>query len=183
MRARPFTSVIAALALIAAAPAPAPSQGEVAQCTRGMLPIPDNKLRRSIDELKRMAPELSFRTEEPCGQERATARALTRTLHKDHLKRVVGYELVKILHARGYFTVERFRMAKPNDVRALEVALDQCEPRCKLKIEENTCLRHFVVGEDVVFMVSSAIGCNESIEKLRLIEGLFSSSPERSPGP
>lgn len=171
MGAHPVMGFLAVLA--ASASAIAPAHGQVSSCSSGMLPIPDGRLQRSVDELKVKNPDLTFQAEDPCGQAKATTRALRRTLHRDYLKRAAGYEFVKVLRGDWYFTIERFRIPNPADRRGLVAALRRCGPHCKLAIEENTCLRHFVAGDDAVFMVSAAAACRGSAEKFLQVKDYF----------
>ncbi len=143
-------------------------RAQVSQCTQKMSPIPGEALQRSIDLLKAKFPALTFPTEEPCGHAKATVQALTRTLRRNYLKSLVGYDLVKIVSGESYFTVERFKVGNPKDLRGLASALKGCN-FCGLEIEASTCLDHFVTADSVVLMTSSAVGCSDNVEKFKLI--------------
>ena len=161
-----------------------PAQGQVAQCLQSvpkLSPFQDGWLQRSVDELKAKHPALTFQREEPCGHAKATVNALARTLRRNYLKSITGYELVKLVSGDYYFTVERFRLRGPKDLDLLKKALKSCH-LCKLEIEENTCLDHFFSADSAVFMISSAAGCKDNAEKFRLIQQSFLSSEGASAG-
>lgn len=180
MIARAIVTVLAALCASEPIQAPAPTAPRVAQCTEGMRPIADGRLERAVESLGARHPDLAFSTESACAQARETARALRRTLRRDHLKGAVGYEFVMVVRGESYFTMERFRMPKASDLRELESALQRCGPHCKLSIEENTCLRYFVSDRDVLLMISSATGCRANTELFEEARAYF--LPERGVG-
>jgi hypothetical protein len=152
-----------------------PAQGQVLQCKKNdTVAFSDGRLQSAIEALKLKFPGLDFQTDEPCKHAKTTTTALARTLRHDYLKNITGFEYVKILNGDWYFTVERFKVRKANDQAKLETALKKCQ-HCKLAIEENTCLAHFVSGDNVVFMISSATGCKDNSEKFQQIQQSFPS--------
>jgi hypothetical protein len=142
-----------------------PAQGQTTSCTEGMSPIPDGRLQHAMSLLKAMYPDVAFQgDEEPCRHARETINALRRTLRRNYLTHVIGYEVSKVIDGDEYFTVERFRSSSSRQMRSLDRALQNSGSK-KLKGEANTNYEHFVIGDTVVLMICSARGCQESVKK------------------
>ena len=133
----------------------APAKSQVQQCTDGMPPIRDGWLQHSVEKLKLEHPHISFQGRDiPCDQARYTVRALYRTLDRNHLKSIAGYEFVKIINGEGYFTVEHFKSKRPKDLQSLATALKN-NRFPTLIIEPSTAYEYFLADDSFVIMISS----------------------------
>lgn len=151
----------------------APLEAQVQACAERMRPITDGRLQRTIDELKTKNSGLEFQPDEhPCQHGRETISALSRTLGRNYLTRLSGYEFVKIINGEGYFTVERFKSLARIDLTKLETALKRRTPR-KLAIEANTSYDVFVGGESLVLMISSGVGYDANSKLFHQIQQTF----------
>jgi hypothetical protein len=148
-------------------------EAQVQDCAERMGPIADGRLQHAIDKLKTANPGLEFQPDEhPCLQVRETILALSRTVGRNYLTRLSGYEFVKIVNGEGYFTIERFKSRAPGDLAALEAALKRRTPH-KLAIEANTSYGAFVGGESLVLMTSSGVGSDANSKLFRQIQQTF----------
>lgn len=136
---------------------PRPVQ-QVQSCPDGPDAIRDRRLDRAIGTLTRRVPQLRFQPDdEPCLHLKTSIRVLARTVRKDYLTGLSGYEFVKIVHGEGYLQVERFRSSAPRDLEQLRDALLARAPR-SLVTEASTRYSVFVSSGDLILMVSSATG-------------------------
>lgn len=157
----------------------ASARAQVLRCAKTGSPVPDGRLQAAIDELKQTHPELAFpQDDDPCGHEKATARAIARTFGRSYMRSVAGYELVKVVNAESYFTVERFRIGNASDLCQLEGALEKCRPFCSFAVEEATCVGAFRDRDDLVLMVSSANGCRRNWELFQQVRAQLVSPPQ-----
>lgn len=135
----------------------------------------DDWLLRSVQELKTKHPDVKFQSDsQPCEHARETVNAFTATLDHNYLKRFDGYQFAKILTQNGYFTVERFTIPDPESMRLLNQALAKRHSR-KLQIEANTKYDYFILGNSIVFMVSSAVGSDQNTIMFRELQQDFTS--------
>ncbi|WP_374327008.1 hypothetical protein [Azonexus sp.] len=152
-----FAAAITAcfLAILAA---PGEAGAQVQACTHKLAPITDEHLAQAVASLLRQHPELVVQTDDaPCRHARETARAIFRTVGRDHLKHLTGHEVVKLINGESYFTVERFRSAAPGELQKLAGALDDVRGR-KLRSEANTVYAYFLSDDSLILMISSAAG-------------------------
>ena len=165
---------IAAMTLISLAIVSLPAQSQVLQCAERMSSIPDGWLQRSIVELKLEYPNIGFQADDQaCQHATDTIKALTKTLGRNYLKGISGYEFAKIINGQEYFTVERFKSRTPKDLQALETALKDNRSH-KLKIEANTSYEYFRAGDSIVIMISSATGREDNSKMFRKIQNILS---------
>jgi hypothetical protein len=158
---------------------PAPLEPQVQHCAETIRPITDGRLQRAIDDLKSKNPGLEFQPDEhPCLHARETISALSRTLGRNYLTGLSGYELVKVINGEGYFTVERFKSGARNDLTKLETALTRRTPH-KLATEANTSYDVFVGGESLVLMTSSGVGEDANSKLFHQIHQTFGGTPPR----
>jgi len=167
-----FTTIITVFFL---AIAPAPAMSQVLRCTSQMSSIQDDWLQNSVTKLKQEHPDIGFQgDDQPCQQAKSTVQALTRTLGRNYLKSIAGYEYVQVTNGEGYFTLERFKSKNPKNLQALATALEK-NPSHKLKIESNIRYEYFLAGGSIVIMISSAIGQDENSKLFSQIRQTFSS--------
>jgi hypothetical protein len=160
-----------------------PAQAQVMRCAESMQPIADDSLQRAAAALLAKDPQITFQQDDqPCSQARNTSSALARTVGRNYLTRVSGFEFVNVQRGDSYFTIERFRTGTPGELRKLETALNSRKPR-KLKIEANTRYDVFVAGDMLVLMVSSAVGSEENVKLFRHVQQLFQSVAPVKPPP
>ena len=158
---------------LAAALASASVDAQVMGCREGMQPIEDGRLQRSVAGLKAGHPGLEFTLDErPCVHARATIAALTRTVSRNFLTRLSGYEFVAVANGEGYFTIERFKSRRSGDLAALETALTGRVSR-KLVIEGNTVYDVFMAGDTLVLMISSSRGYEANAMLFRQLRETF----------
>lgn len=156
---------------------PACLQAQVQPCTHKMQAITDGRLQQAIDELKTRNPNLQFQSDEnPCQHASETISALSRTLRRNYLTRLSGYEFVKIINGESYFTVERFKSHIPGDLTRLDAALQRHTPH-KFAIEANTRYDVFVAGEGLILMTSSATGYDANSTLFHQLEQTFKAAP------
>jgi hypothetical protein len=137
---------------------PGDAGAQVQPCTQKLAPIADDRLAQAVASLLRQHPELQVQTDAaPCQHARETARAIFRTVGRDHLKRLSGYELVKLINGESYFTVERFRTSSPDELQKLASDLESVRGK-KLRREANTVYAYFLVDDSLILMISSAAG-------------------------
>jgi hypothetical protein len=159
---------------------PRTADAQVLRCSERMSLIRDGVLQRSIDKLKSLHPSVTFQTnDQPCQHARDTVSALVRTVGRNHLTHVSGYELVKVLNGEGYFTIERFASGDAGSLRALESALKRRNPH-KLAVEANAYYAVFMSGSTIVLMTSSGIGHESNKAMFEQVQQYFESS-ERPP--
>ena len=159
---------------------PVPAKSQVLQCTVGMPPIQDDWLQHSVEKLKLEHPDISFQDcDKPCEQASYTVKALNRTLGRNYLKSIAGYEFVKIINGEGYFTVERFKGKRPRDLQALATALKNNRSRT-LKIESGTAYKYFLTGDSIVIMISSFAEWDANSKMFWEVQQTFSSSATTS---
>ena len=159
---------------------PAQAQVQVLQCTDKMPLISDDWLQHSVVKLKLAHPDISFQADvNPCQQATDTTMALTKTLGRNHLKNISGYEFVKIINGEEYFTVERFKSKNPKDLQALATGLKKNSSH-KLKIESNTCYEYFLASDNIVIMISSATGCEANSKMFWELHQTFTSLAAKS---
>jgi hypothetical protein len=169
-------TLIAIAALFSLAIISLPAHSQVQQCTEGMAPIADGRLRHAVEELKSSSPSIELqRDEQPCQHARDTAKALVRTLGRNYLKGLSGYEFAKIVNGEAYFTVERIRTRNARDLQALAKALNNHRSR-KLKIEANTSYDYVLADDSILFMTSSAVGREENSKMFEQLRLVFSSA-------
>jgi hypothetical protein len=167
------TLVAAVMCCLLAGVFPALFEAQVQHCAEKMRPINDGRLQRAIDELKTKNPGLEFQSDEnPCLHCRETLSALSRTLGRNYLTGISGYEFVKIINGEGYFTIERFESSARSDLTKLETALKRRTPH-KLAIEANTSYEVFVGGESLVLMTSSGVGYDANSKLFHQIQQTF----------
>jgi hypothetical protein len=153
----------------------APVKSQVLQCTDGMPPIRDGWLQHSVEKLKLEHPHIGFRGDDkPCLHARHTVKSLNRTLGRNHLKSIAGYEFVVIVNGEGYFTVERFKSKHPRDLQALATALKN-NPSRILKVEAFTSYEYFMAGDNIVIMISSATAHDINSKMFWEVQQTFSS--------
>ncbi len=153
--------------------ASAPLGAQVMSCTDGMPPIEDGRLQRSVLELKARNPGIELKHDErPCVHARATISALTRTVSRNFLTRLSGYELAAIVNGEGYFTIERFKSRRSADLAGLDAALSGRASR-KLVIEANTVYDLFMAGDTLVLMISSSRGYEANAMLFRQVREMF----------
>jgi hypothetical protein len=158
-----------------------PAQAQVLRCTEKMQQIADDWLERSVEALKTQDPQIAFpHDDQPCRHARETSAALVRTVARNYLTGLSGYEFVKVLKGDSYFTIERFTSRMPADLRKLEAALNRNHPR-KLRIEANTTYDVFMAGDTLVLMISSAVGADENAKLFRHVQQVFSSAAASVP--
>lgn len=152
-----FAAAITAC-LLAISAIPGDAWAQIQTCTQKLAPIADERLGQAVATLLRQHPELVVQADEvPCRHAKETARAISRTVGRDHLRRLTGYELVKLINGESYFTVERFRISSPDELQKLASALDGVRGR-KLRSEANTVYAYFLVDDSLIMMISSAAG-------------------------
>jgi hypothetical protein len=155
--------------------APALAQSQILQCINQMPPISDDWLQRSVEKLKLAYPGISFQSDDnPCQQARDTIKALTKTLGRNYLKNISGYEYVKIINGDEYFTLERFRSKNQKELQALATGLNKNWSH-KLKIESNTSYEFFLASDSIVIMISSATGRKANSKLFRDVRKTFTS--------
>ncbi len=173
-------NLFAAITLFFLAIVPLPAKSQVLQCTDGIPPIRDGWLQHSVEKLKLENPDIIFQgRDKPCEQARYTVKALNRTLGRNYLKSIAGYEFVKIINGEGYFTVERFKSKCPRDLQALATALKNNRSRT-LKIESGTAYKYFLVGDSIVIMISSFAEWDVNSKMFGEMQQTFSSSATTS---
>lgn len=151
-------------------PRPAPL---VQSCPDGPRAVGDGRLDRALGEIKRQSPHLQFQLDDaPCLHAKATVKALARTVRKDYLTSLTGYEFLKIVNGDGYLLVERFRSSSPQALDQLRDALLAREPR-SLAGEAATRYDVFVSGGDLILMVSSATGYEANVKLIGEIRRVY----------
>jgi len=152
---------------------PSALEAQVQYCTEKMRPIADGRLQHAIDNLKTKNPGIEFQPDEhPCLHASETISALSRTLGRNYLTGLSGYEFVKIINGEGYFTIERFKSRARSDLTKLEAALERRTPH-KLAIEANTSYEVFVGGESLVLMTSSGVGYDANSKLFHQLQPTF----------
>jgi hypothetical protein len=152
-----------------------PAKSQVLQCADGMPPIGDDWLQRSVTKLKLEHPDLTFQSNynKPCEQAKYTVKAFSRTLGRNYLKNISGYEFVKV-NSEGYFTIERFKINRPEDLQAFVAALKNSRSRT-LKIESFTSYEYFFSGDNIVIMLSSVTAHAANSKMFLEVQQTFSS--------
>lgn len=154
------------------APRPAPQPPPAQPCLDSLRAIGDDRLPRAFGALQRLEPGLRFQPDgEPCLHMKSSLKILGRTVRKDYLAGLSGYEYVKIVNGAGYLLVERFRSREPRELEQLRDALLARTPRT-LATEASTRYDAFVSGGDLILMVSSATGYEANgrlMEELRRV--------------
>ena len=165
--------VPAVICALLAGALPARLEAQVQHCGEKMRPITDGRLQHAIDELRTKNPGLAFQPDErPCLHARETISALSRTLGRNYLSSVSGYEFVKIVNGEGYFTIERFKSRARSELTKLEAALKRRTPH-KLAIEANTSYEVFVGDESLILMTSSGLGYEANSKIFHQIQQAF----------
>jgi hypothetical protein len=173
---RILKTLIAIVAIFSLAVASLPAHSQVQQCAEGMTPIADGRLQHAVDALKASSPNIELQLDEhPCRHARDTAKALVRTLGRNYLKGMTGYELAKIVNGEAYFTIERIGTRNPKHLQSLANALNNHRPR-KLSIEANTSYDYALVDDGILLMISSAVGREENAKMFEQVRQVFSSS-------
>jgi hypothetical protein len=168
-------TLIAAITVFFLAIVSVPAKSQVLQCTDGMPPIRDGWLQHSVEKLKLEHPDIRFQDDDkPCLHARHTVKALNRTLGRNHLKSIAGYEFVVIVNGEEYFTVERFKSKRPRDLQTLATALKNNRSRI-LTVESFTGYEYFLAGDSIVIMISSATGHIANSKMFWEVQQTFSS--------
>jgi hypothetical protein len=139
--------------------AAAVAQAQVLACTdHGLTASRDGRLQRIARQLLDADPSLAFQADPaPCVHARASARALAATVGIDPWRSLGGFEYLRVVRGRNWFTVERLVIPDARRRQALAARLAQHRPP-KLAIKANTVYQARVVGNSLMLMVSPAAG-------------------------
>ncbi len=164
-----FCGLILAAASVAAT-------GQVLRCTEGMAALPDDRLQRSLDEIRQQHINLEFQADDrPCQHARETLAALAATVAVRRPLVLSGYDFVKILNGDQYFTVERLRSGRPEDLMKLGTALEKNRSR-KLTVKANTSYEYFIDADVLVLMISSASGREANSQIFQQLQKAYATS-------
>ena len=170
-----------AVLLLAVAALPVPLRGQVMRCTEGMKAIADESMQLVVDSLRAARPALDFqRDDQPCVHAKETARAVSRTVGRNYLGTLAGYEFVKAVDGEGYFTIERFVGRRPRDLQRLATALAARRAR-RLAIEANVSYDVVRTRDGLVLMITSAAGRDDHLALFRRVQPLFAAPPGGAP--
>lgn len=136
----------------------------------------------AVADLRSKFPDVEIqRDDDPCLQARNTARAIGRTLGRNrHLESLSAYQAVTVARGEGYFSIEVFEMSDRTAINAFDAALT-AYPSRKLKVEANTVYEHFVVGENLVLLVSSAANRRSNEPLMQAVRAAFERSARAGP--
>ena len=128
------------------------AQSQVTQCVEKMSPIKDGLLQRFAVELKLKHPEVDFGEDgPPCEAAARTVKNLKKTIEKNYLKRISGYEHLKGSIGEVVFTVDHFKSSNLGALQALNAALS-ARRSSLLAIEAPTKYGFFLTHDSFVII-------------------------------